>query len=164
MSKPLLSPLEAARELDVGVACVERFILHGLLPARALPKSFSIALADLELFKQVYDEFRDDFRAKGQIFIDVGLPRVRISGVYFVGSRSHVKIGHARDIGGRARSLQTSHAEPLQLLAWEDGGQKRERELHQQFASYRERGEWFRPEGTLRDYIARATAWYWGFH
>ena len=160
---PLLSPLEAADMLGIGPACVERFIRHGLLPARALPQSFAINLADVELFKEVYDEFRDDFRTKGHIFINVGLPTARISGVYFVGSQNHVKIGHAKDIGKRARDLQTSHAEPLRLLAWEDGGQKRERELHQQFAAYRERGEWFRPEGALRDYIAQTTAWYWGF-
>lgn len=164
MVTALLSPLEAARSLCIGSACVERFILHGLLPARALPKSFAIDAEDLELFKEVYDEFREEFRAKGHIFIDVGLPRVRIRGVYFVGSSTHVKIGHAQDIGRRARTLQTSHVEPLRLLAWEDGGKQRERELHLQFASYRERGEWFRPEDALRDYIAKTTAWYWGFN
>lgn len=164
MSRADLSPVEAAGVLGIGPACVERFILNGLLPARALPGSFAIGAADLELFKEVYDEFRDEFRAKGHIFIDVGLPRARISGVYFVGSERHIKIGQAKDIGKRIRDLQTSHAETLQLLAWEDGGQKRERELHQEFAAYRERGEWFRPEGDLREYIARATVWYWGFH
>ena len=163
MREPL-SLAQAAGVLGIGPACVERFILHGLLRARALPQSFAIDADSLELFKEVYDEFQDEFRSKGHIFINVGLPRARIAGVYFVGSDKHVKIGHAKDIGRRVRGLQTSHAETLQLLAWEDGGQKRESELHVLFAPYRERGEWFRPEGALRDYIAQATAWYWGFH
>jgi len=163
-SQRALSPLEAAQVLGIGQACVDRFIRDGLLTARALPQSFAIDASDLEDFTAVYEEFRQDYRTKGHVFINVGLPKARIKGVYFVLSNRHVKIGHASDIRSRILGLQTSHPELLQLLAWEDGGYKRERELHQQFAAHRERGEWFRPEGDLREHIAQTTAWYWGFH
>lgn len=64
--------------------------------------------------------------------------------VYFIGAASGpIKIGIAVNPESRRRSLQTSHHEPLEILATCDGGQEKERAYHLLFANRRLQGEWF---------------------
>jgi hypothetical protein len=64
--------------------------------------------------------------------------------IYFAAdSNGSVKIGRARDVERRLRSLETSHTEALRLLRVVDGGPATERWLHRKFAAQRIRGEWF---------------------
>lgn len=66
--------------------------------------------------------------------------------VYFIqaGENGPVKIGRSRDVLGRVRTLQTAHPQPLSVLRVIDGDRTVERWLHDQFAPFHERGEWFR--------------------
>lgn len=64
--------------------------------------------------------------------------------VYFIAAKvGPIKIGMAIDPVRRLKSLQTSHPEPLSILATSSGGPEREREYHKQFAGHRLHGEWF---------------------
>lgn len=54
-----------------------------------------------------------------------------------------VKIGSSQDPGARLRSLQTGSGTELELIGWLDGTERRERELHAEYADARVRGEWF---------------------
>lgn len=78
------------------------------------------------------------------------------SRIYFIKStRSNVvKIGVANDVHARLLSLQTANAARLVLIAEMPGDERYERMLHQAFAEYRIRGEWFRLDGELRSFIS----------
>lgn len=72
--------------------------------------------------------------------------------VYFVQAAcgGPIKIGRAKDIEIRLKSLQSGNPELLVVLAVLWGSWHREeRQLHQQFASAHLRGEWFRPTDEL---------------
>lgn len=74
--------------------------------------------------------------------------------VYFVqAGEGHIKIGWTGDIEARLSTLQIGTSEDLYLLALILGGQAAERRLHQKFAQYRVRGEWFEDCEEIRDYI-----------
>ena len=78
--------------------------------------------------------------------------------VYFIQSADGpIKIGSASDVNARLGSLQTGSPEKLTLLGAIEGGEARERELHQQFAATRLRGEWFAPSAALLRLIGDAS-------
>ncbi|MGY2732826.1 integrase arm-type DNA-binding domain-containing protein [Sphingomonas sp. UYP23] len=83
--------------------------------------------------------------------------------VYFVrASTGHIKIGLTSNPEHRILDLQTSHAEPLLLLAAIPGGHAPEREVHRMFAGSRDRGEWFSPTPPLEKFVrqvAEAGQW-----
>lgn len=68
--------------------------------------------------------------------------------VYFAqaGHAGPIKIGVADEPETRVASLQTGNHETLVLLATALGGIAYERELHDRFADWRVRGEWFAPD------------------
>ena len=65
-----------------------------------------------------------------------------------------IKIGTTTKLGNRMSNLRGVHG-PLRLMAVRAGGRPQEIALHQKFAELRETGEWFRPELSLLDHIAR---------
>jgi hypothetical protein len=74
--------------------------------------------------------------------------------IYFIqDTAGNIKIGHANNVQGRFRSLQTAHAHKLRLLATIPGSQFDERRLHKRFAAHRLGGEWFRPAPELLAFI-----------
>lgn len=76
--------------------------------------------------------------------------------VYFVaGEVGAVKIGSARDVNKRLIDLQCGSPITLKVLATVEGGQKREREYHRQFAAHRLHGEWFSRTPEIEAEIAR---------
>lgn len=82
--------------------------------------------------------------------------RLPVGNVYFIHSKATkaIKIGYsAHSPKVRLRELQTATAEKLSLLGWIAGSRDDERDLHQRFAEYRIRGEWFRYTGELIDYV-----------
>lgn len=66
-----------------------------------------------------------------------------------------VKIGSARDFALRRRlcNLQIGNSEVLVVRRLVFGGTQLERLLHLEFADLRVRGEWFRDEGDVADWI-----------
>lgn len=80
--------------------------------------------------------------------------------IYFILNEDSkaIKIGRAKDLARRMKSLQTSSPVELKLLKTiqVEGGeaaQALESSLHQQFRELRLAGEWFRAEAALLDYI-----------
>jgi hypothetical protein len=67
-----------------------------------------------------------------------------------------VKIGTTCSLNVRLYNIrtQTKHRQRPLLLAVEEGGWDLERALHDRFVDLRLTGEWFRYEGSLREYIA----------
>ncbi len=58
-------------------------------------------------------------------------------------------------IGQRFAALQIAHPEHLDLVFHCEGGAREEEALHRQFAAYRVRGEWFRIDREILDWIVR---------
>lgn len=76
--------------------------------------------------------------------------------VYFIrdAAAGLVKIGHAGNPWRRLYQIQVHNAAPLEIVAIEQGGEKRESELHVRFSSSHVRGEWFRFDGDVQAYAA----------
>jgi hypothetical protein len=81
--------------------------------------------------------------------------RVRCGVVYFVrnGVRDRVKIGFSQGHKQRLSSLQNASPDALTLIGTLPGNVKLERKMHAQFKAYREKGEWFRIEGSLLAFL-----------
>jgi hypothetical protein len=75
--------------------------------------------------------------------------------VYFIRCEATgmIKLGKAQDPIARLRALQTGSASELVLVGAIEGGFDREKELHERFAHLKTRGEWFKPETELLDWI-----------
>jgi hypothetical protein len=79
--------------------------------------------------------------------------------VYVIGTElaDRVKIGFTSgDPRARLKALQTGCPDELVVIATEVGSQSLERNLHERFAEKRVRGEWFRVDKELREYIIDA--------
>jgi hypothetical protein len=76
--------------------------------------------------------------------------------VYFIRNKltGNVKIGFTKgDPEKRRQALQTACDGELELVAFVDGFESEERELHVRYRSLRVRGEWFRAEGALAEHM-----------
>lgn len=67
-----------------------------------------------------------------------------------------IKIGWSNKPKKRKAVLQRKLGKPLQILCVIEGGRWDEYKLHKQFANFRLYGEWFNPDDSLLDFIARA--------
>lgn len=76
------------------------------------------------------------------------------SGVYFIRSGEAVKIGVSINVPLRTTVLATGSPWPVDLLAVMPGDRAAEKRLHRRFAHLRLKGEWFRAEPELLDFIA----------
>lgn len=76
--------------------------------------------------------------------------------VYFIRVGDAIKIGFAENFKRRLGTLQTSHEIPLEVLAVISSASINEYETHQRFAHLRTRGEWFRAEQELIQFIEYA--------
>lgn len=76
--------------------------------------------------------------------------------VYFIrsGDTGLVKIGRTDNVQRRLSELQTGNHSKVTLAYVVAGSSHEERKLHYRFKRHRERGEWFREEGGLADFLA----------
>jgi len=82
--------------------------------------------------------------------------------VYFIKAGRRIKIGQSLDPVRRLSSIRSGYAQmpkgldpsKAKLLATEPGGQRREQELHRQFADIRVAGEWFEHGPELKIYLS----------
>lgn len=75
--------------------------------------------------------------------------------VYFVqhGDGGPIKIGWTADLPARLTDLQIASPVALRVLGTVAGGESVERALHGRFHHLRVRGEWFRPDPELLDFV-----------
>lgn len=78
----------------------------------------------------------------------------RQQGVYVIGFDAYVKIGVSADVKTRLFALQEHLPAKLTIYRIFVGeGREGEAALHRHYADYRLRGEWFRKDGRLADWI-----------
>lgn len=73
--------------------------------------------------------------------------------VYFLLCDGFCKIGFATCVSIRHAAIQASNPNEVIVAGHVYGTLQDERALHKRFADLRGRGEWFRYEGALRDYV-----------
>jgi len=83
--------------------------------------------------------------------------RVHPGFVYFIHGGDRIKIGYSKEPEDRLTALQVSTADRLQIIGSIVGDQRKEKSLHDQFRHLHIRGEWFRPETDLVEFICRIT-------
>jgi hypothetical protein len=93
-------------------------------------------------------------RPRAAAIIGTGLETPIGAHVYFLRDGDRVKIGHASSLKQRISKLQVGSARPLTLIGVVPGSREIERFIHWQFRKHRERGEWFRIEGALAQFLA----------
>lgn len=76
--------------------------------------------------------------------------------LYVVRAGSHCKIGITRDLPRRVTELQVGSAHELEVLLAIPGGAEDERWVHERFALYRVRGEWFFAAKPLLEWVEAA--------
>lgn len=74
--------------------------------------------------------------------------------VYFVQCHDRVKIGFSLHPALRLVKISTDAPYECKLLGVVDADEFPERELHERFAAYRKRGEWFLAVAPILDFIA----------
>ncbi len=75
--------------------------------------------------------------------------------VYFLKAEPNgpIKIGYSTNYISRIATLKTACPWDLTFLGWVEGNQNTERRLHRQFHHLRLKGEWFKPEESLMEFI-----------
>lgn len=75
--------------------------------------------------------------------------------VYFVqeGKSGSIKIGFAKNVKTRIKSLQTGNSRDLRLLCAIEGDPSLEKSLHKKFSQFLERGEWFKPAVEIFEFV-----------
>lgn len=75
--------------------------------------------------------------------------------IYFISDENNrVKIGYTSGTAeDRLKQLQTGNAEKLKLIVWMKGSRLEELKIHRHLNHYRLEGEWFRLEGTVKEFI-----------
>jgi hypothetical protein len=74
--------------------------------------------------------------------------------VYFIGNSLFVKIGYTTNVSQRLGDLHAMSPFPLYVLLLARGGFDQESEFHDRFARQWIKGEWFRHDGKLAEFIA----------
>lgn len=84
-------------------------------------------------------------------------PRKEPKWVYFAraGRSSRVKIGTTSSVASRMNGLSHPLIGKLRVLGVVPGGYEVERRMHQRFAEYHVKGEWFTLSGELAEFVAR---------
>ncbi len=78
----------------------------------------------------------------------------KVDTVYLIGCGEFVKIGYTRGhVETRLNDMAVGCPMQLTLLGQIPGSLKLERTLHKLFHLYRHRGEWFRNEGSLAEFV-----------
>lgn len=82
-------------------------------------------------------------------------PKPKRGVVYFItnGVRGRVKIGFSERHDVRLKSLQIACPDDLTVIGTLPGTRRLEAKMHKRFHEYREKGEWFRIEGELAEFI-----------
>lgn len=134
---------------DHGTMCLlcQHMIVENLREVLFMPE-MTAALREQERRKFELAR-RERFLAK---VLQQKLPDENVTGmVYYLRINGHIKIGYTSDLRQRSRSYPPGS----ELLAIEPATKATERERHQDFARYLERGrEWFRESEVLVEHMA----------
>jgi hypothetical protein len=79
----------------------------------------------------------------------------RLGIIYFIqGEKTkNIKIGFSTDLDNRIKQHQASSGEKLKVIGHIEGQQSSEAEIQSKFKELRIHGEWFKPAGSLIEYI-----------
>ena len=120
-------------------------------PNRALPNSEEGAEVISLLLSEFAPKATFDFRGEE---LSSQLPPHMKEFVYFISDEDgYIKIGKASNVETRFNQLQTASRQALTVLAVKRGGHVLEGELHERFSHLRVRGEWFKGDEELLDYV-----------
>lgn len=75
--------------------------------------------------------------------------------VYFIkeAAMGSIKIGISRNVAKRMSELQRVIPQKLECLGCIEGNHMKEKNLHKQFSHLKIRGEWFKPDQELLDFL-----------
>lgn len=74
--------------------------------------------------------------------------------IYAIRCGEFVKIGYATNPWKRRLQIRLCNPYPCDMLGFSPGALVDEKSLHSKFAAYHHRGEWFRLEGLVAEFVA----------
>ena len=78
---------------------------------------------------------------------------IEVCGTYFLRSGEFLKIGYTSALGRRVSELETSSANKMEVVGFLPGSRELEMRLHRAFHRLRHKGEWFRYESPLVEFV-----------
>jgi hypothetical protein len=136
--------------------CSRNHVLH-LMMSRRIP-SFRVGARMLRVFPSDLPEPIPENPTETPKAVRImpepapGAPPAKMT-VYVIRSGPYVKIGRATDFQRRLAGLRTQSPYDIEVVATLSQPDYVELILHARFAMHRHRGEWFREEGELADWI-----------
>lgn len=124
---------------------------------------------DIEKAKEVRDEMIAEVLRNEAVEVDIP-PRVAAARakrsenfgvIYFLQHDSFIKIGFTVDLKNRCREYNVSLPNGYKILAKLPGALATETAMHTVFEEYHHRGEWFRHEGRLAEFITHLARFEW---
>lgn len=103
------------------------------------------------------DEAEADDKAYTDSIVKYPYPPLRATRVYFIRLNDVIKIGVTSDLRERMIDLMNDSPYKIELLRFVRGDRELERSYHLKFGRLRVRGEWFRAEQDLLDFIETLT-------
>jgi hypothetical protein len=144
-------PASAAAITGLTVRTVQALALRGEIPGAAkLGGSWTFDVKALKRFKIELD------RRKAEAALPKPEP-IAEDTVYVVRCGYRVKIGFTTKLAHRLYTLQTGNHRDLELLVSFPASRAIERDLHQKFADLHVRGEWFKLQKPIKE-------WLWSEH
>lgn len=144
MTRALIPTVYTPAMLAERWECSEQYVLRqvrgGKLTSFKLGKLFRFRTEAVEKFEETY-----------------GMPKKRGGcDVYVIRCGVYVKIGKAANVTRRIAGMRAHIPFDIELVAVlaEGDGHQLELDLHKRFAEHRDRGEWFRFNGSLARWVA----------
>lgn len=124
-------------------------------------KKFGISVRTAQNYMNLYRNSGSSSKSTGAFKNTPFYSKQKINVVYFVQAEcgdsylGPVKIGHAEKFKNRFATMKVANFHELKILKLIKGDRSKEKEIHQKFAGLRIRGEWFRPDQSLLNYISQ---------
>jgi hypothetical protein len=124
-------------------------------------KKFGISVRTAQNYMNLYRNAGSSSKSAGAFKNTPFYSKQKINVVYFIQAEcgdsylGPVKIGHAEKFKNRFTVMKVANFHELKILKLIKGDRSKEKEIHQKFAGLRIRGEWFRPDQSLLNYISQ---------
>ena len=123
-------------------------------------KNFGISVRTAQNYMNFYRNSGVSTKSTGLYKHTLFYSRKSLSVVYFIQAEcgssylGPIKIGYTKKLRNRLISMNMDNFHELKILKIISGDRNKEKEIHQKFAGIRIKGEWFKPDQSLLNYIS----------
>lgn len=157
----LRSTFSIADQIKLGrLLCLAKPVLYRGFKSW-VEKKFGISVRTAQNYMNLYRNAGSSCKSTGTFKNTPFYSKQKMNVVYFIQAEcgnsylGPIKIGRAEKFKNRFVSMKVDNFHELKILKLIKGDRVKEKEIHQKFAGIRIRGEWFRPDQSLINYIGQ---------